>query len=108
MTLYTRKSSAMIGAKRAGLTNFEVKQTEAGQWTFVDLSVEAKTTYKVLAVKGAHKSLVAKPVNRVHAWLNNHENLGRKEAIAQLVEQGVNFYTARTQYQTWFKSRVAA
>lgn len=105
---YTRKSSAIVGAKRAGLLTFSIEQ-EARGWFFKDTSIKTQAeTLKAIAAKGAHKSVVAKPVNAVHTFLNANSNLGRKEAIAALVNQGVNYFTARTQYQTWFKGRVAA
>ncbi len=34
-----------------------------------------------------------------------HPELRRKDAIAAAVEAGVAFYTARTQYQKWFKAK---
>lgn len=49
------------------------------------------------------KSQVEKPFNLIHSFLDENPNLTRKEAVAALVEKGVNFYTARTQYQRWFK-----
>lgn len=48
------------------------------------------------------KSTVEKPFNLVHSFLDANPTLTRKQAVAALVEQGVNFYTARTQYQRWF------
>lgn len=51
-------------------------------------------------------SLVDKPVGFVHQFLTEHPDLTRKEAIFVLVNSyGVNYSTARTQYQKWFKAR---
>ncbi len=45
-----------------------------------------------------------------HCWefFNAHPDLKRKEAVAAMVDKGVAFYTARTQYQRWFAARKTA
>lgn len=49
------------------------------------------------------KSLVDKPVAFVHAFLDNNPGMTRKEAVIALTEgYGINYSTARTQYQRWF------
>ena len=49
------------------------------------------------------KSQILKPVEVVHNFLNaNGANLSRKQALFALAELGVNYATARTQYQRWF------
>lgn len=57
----------------------------------------------------AHSTL-GKPVAYVHEWLGSHGNgMSRKAALATLCEAGINYSTARTQYQVWFgKQRAAA
>lgn len=62
-------------------------------------------SYKHLMAKSGKTSLVDKPVGFVHQFLANHPELSRKEAVAALVEYGVNYATARTQYQRWFSGR---
>lgn len=49
------------------------------------------------------KSTVARPVEFCKKFLDKNPELPRKEAIAKLHARGVNFATARTQYQRWFK-----
>ena len=61
--------------------------------------------YKVLARMSGTTSAIDKPVAFVHQFLTEHPTLTRKEAIAALVKYGVNYSTARTQYQKWFSAR---
>lgn len=61
--------------------------------------------YKVLARQSGPKSTIEKPVDVVHGFLNENPEMKRKEAIAALVGMGVNYSTARTQYQKWFSAR---
>lgn len=52
------------------------------------------------------KSLIEKPVGFVHQFLSDNPGLTRKAAILALVDgYGVNYSTARTQYQRWFQAR---
>ncbi|QJD54340.1 hypothetical protein [Aminobacter phage Erebus] len=51
------------------------------------------------------RSRIMKPVDFVHAFLDAHPDMARKAAVQALVEQGVNYSTARTQYQRWFAKR---
>lgn len=54
-------------------------------------------------------SKVESPLAFVHGFLNAHADMKRKDAMLALVEDhGVNFATARTQYQKWFANRRAA
>lgn len=54
-------------------------------------------------------SKVESPLAFVHGFLNANANMKRKDAMLALVEDhGVNFATARTQYQKWFANRKAA
>lgn len=62
-------------------------------------------SYKHLMAKSGKTSLVDKPVGFAHQFLTQHPELSRKEAVAALVEYGVNYATARTQYQRWFSGR---
>jgi len=54
-------------------------------------------------------SKVESPLAFVHGFLNANADMKRKDAMLALVEDhGVNFATARTQYQKWFALRKAA
>lgn len=49
------------------------------------------------------KSSVDKPVAFIHQFLSQHPTLTRKQAVHALVsDHGINYSTARTQYQRWF------
>jgi len=55
------------------------------------------------------KSAIESPVKFVHSFLDNNPGMSRKDAVIALTEQhGVNYSTARTQYQRWFTARKAA
>jgi hypothetical protein len=54
-----------------------------------------------------HRKPVEKPVAFVRNWLDTHPDLARKDAVAQLIELGINRSTVRTQYHKWAKSTVA-
>jgi hypothetical protein len=68
-------------------------------------TAEKLPAYKVLANKSGKKSTIEKPVEFIHAWLDENSDVTRKAAVATLVGFGVNYATARTQYQRWFKAR---
>ncbi len=51
------------------------------------------------------RSRIMKPVDFVHSFLDANPDLPRKAAVQKLVEAGVNYSTARTQYQRWFAKR---
>jgi hypothetical protein len=74
----------------------------------INATVEEKAklpAYKVLARMSGSTSTVAKPVEIVHSFCDQNAHLSRKEAVAALVEMGINYSTARTQYQKWFTAR---
>lgn len=52
-------------------------------------------------------STVVQPVAFVRNWLDEHPDLPRKDAVAQLIELGVNRATVRTQYHKWAKSIIS-
>lgn len=54
------------------------------------------------------KSEVEKPLSVIHSFLDENPTLTRKQAVAALVAKGINFYTARTQYQKWYTNKKAA
>jgi len=62
-------------------------------------------SYKVLARMSSPKSLTESPVAFVFTYLDANPTMPRKAAVAALVKAGVNYSTARTQYQRWFASR---
>lgn len=55
-------------------------------------------------------SSIEKPVAFIHQWLANFgADMTRKQAVAALMAFGINYSTARTQYQRWYsKARVEA
>lgn len=173
MTTYSSKSTAVRGAKRAGLDveGIELHQDETGRWYYNEigegdepdaLMIDEKTgemtryselpedeqlrlaqpkddsrrievarmnkrvakakaeklavenvaptaeklpAYKVLANKSDKKSSLDNPVKFIHDWLNENPDVKRKQAVTTLVGLGVNYSTARTQYQRWFAGR---
>lgn len=50
------------------------------------------------------KSAIVHPVDFIHTFLAEHgDKMTRKEAVHHLVtREGINYSTARTQYQRWF------
>lgn len=54
------------------------------------------------------KSTVEGAVALCHSIFNANPDLRRKDAIQKAVDAGVTFYTARTQYQKWFKAQKAS
>lgn len=66
------------------------------------VAVEKLPAYKVLARQSGATSAIEKPVEFVHSFLTANPDMKRKAAVAALVEAGVNYSTARTQYQKWF------
>jgi len=55
----------------------------------------------------SNRSTVEGAVNVSHEIYNSMPDARRKDASAAAVEAGVTFYTARTQYQKWYKARQA-
>ncbi|QWY83369.1 hypothetical protein [Rhizobium phage RHph_X3_2] len=54
------------------------------------------------------KSEVEKPLEVIFAFLDANPDMKRKAAVSALVAKGINFYTARTQYQKWYTKRKEA
>lgn len=70
------------------------------------VSADKVPSYKEFA--RYEKSAVDRPVDFVHKFLSEHLELSRKQAVHALVsDHGVNYSTARTQYQKWFAARKA-
>jgi hypothetical protein len=62
-------------------------------------------TYKEMQQASGKRSSIANPVKVVFQFLDANQGLGRKQALDALVEMGVNWSTAHTQYQKWRRSR---
>lgn len=54
-----------------------------------------------------NKSTVDGAVAKCHELFSANPDLRRKDAIQLAVDAGIAFYTARTQYQKWFKAQKA-
>lgn len=52
-----------------------------------------------------NKSTVDGAVAMCHSIYNANPDLRRKDAIQKAVDAGIAFYTARTQFQKWFKAK---
>lgn len=122
---YSSKATAVRGAKRANLEvgtfTIEMKDDRfmiapvAIEPVIVEVVAEPVVEAQPQVVNVTLKSIVTnnpstivKPVDFVHAFLDAAPDLGRKQAIIALVEAGINYATARTQYQRWFTKRKTA
>lgn len=97
----------MLDAFERGIAEQEAAEQEAAEEAVAEeAAAEVETpkapSYKALASASVARSTIEKPVDFIHAYLTANPTLKRKQAIAALVEQGVNYSTARTQYQRWF------
>lgn len=152
MRLYTKKSSAIRAAKKAGLSTGEYEIIEeAGKFGFraieadgveeqvveevapeavdetpvepteeeateeeasseeEELTEEEIESLPVITIDGRlRKSTIESPSKRVweiaEQMKAENPNVRRKDVIAACVEQGIAYYTARTQYQLWYKA----
>lgn len=72
-------------------------------------SKEQSTKKEVVMLR---KSTIESPSKRVWEIADQmkaaNPNVRRKDVIAACVEQGIAYYTARTQYQLWFKANRAS
>lgn len=108
---YASKSTCARGAKRAGHgeESLTFEQQDDGWVYFVlkEVQVPEKPkkipSYKMMY--GTSKSAIDTPVKFIHDFLNAHPDLKRKAAIYELTSRGINFSTARTQYQRWYSER---
>lgn len=64
-------------------------------------AAQPKRTYE-------NKSSISSACQVVHDLCNEMPNARRKDVIQAAVDKGVAFYTARTQYQKWFKAQKSA
>lgn len=98
-TAKLREPRTVAGMRKALAKVVEdVKQVE-------NLVGEVEISTEEVRVVEPNQSTIAKPVQFVHKFLDNNPTLGRKEAIEHLSRKGVNYSTARTQYQKWFKAQ---
>lgn len=128
MKLYAAKSSAIRAAKAAGLEQYEIIEQD-GQFGFRPIEAEDASEGEALevmeqerdeaqnpdapadepqpeeapapVVKTRNASTVESPVKRVWAIADSMPDAKRKDVIAACVEEGIAFFTARTQYQKW-------
>lgn len=68
---------------------------------------EAQARYKSVK-KYENKSTVTGAVALVHEIAASMPDARRKDVIQACVDKGIAFYTARTQYQKWFKAKKSA
>lgn len=110
--LYSTKAICLRGAKRAGHAESEltVERDEDGWVYYVlrEVEVVAKPvkvpSYKLMY--NTNKSAIENPVKFIHAYLDENPDLKRKQAVFDLTSKfGINFSTARTQYQRWYSER---
>ena len=80
-----------------------VEPAEAGQPVPASDDEAAPAT----ETKPRNKSTVTSPVRQVWAIADSMPGAKRKDIVAACVEQGIAFFTARTQYQKWNQSRRA-
>ncbi len=81
-----------------------VGQAEAGQPA--PASDDEATATPATDSKPRNKSTVASPVRQVWAIADSLPGAKRKDIVAACVEQGIAFFTARTQYQKWNQGKV--
>jgi len=62
--------------------------------------VLAAPSYKTLA-QATGKSKVENPTRLMWDLCDSMKGKRRKDVIAKAIEQGISYYTARTQYQSW-------
>ncbi len=94
---------ARVAARKAALAAEKAAQA-AKAAAVATPKAGAAPTHKEFALYG--RSAILSPVQFVHQFLNaKGGDLTRKQAIQALSEAGVNYSTARTQYQRWFTAR---
>lgn len=78
----------------------------AGNTELQERARELAKTKSYKQVARYDRSAVDKPVNFVWQFLSDNPGMTRKEAVIALTEgYGVNYSTARTQYQRWFAAQ---
>lgn len=100
-----RDAAAVVTADTATNNQIDAERLKVEDVAPVSVSTEKLPGYKTLAKTAPAKSTLEKPVEFIHAWLNENPDTKRKAAVATLVGLGVNYATARTQFQRWFNAR---
>lgn len=97
-----QKAIAKKKASNKKVAKPTVDTTEAEQ-----LGIDGLDNLAKLAKEGlvSRVSETAKPCNRVWEIADAMVDCRRKDVIAACVDQGVAYYTARTQYQHWFTAQ---
>jgi hypothetical protein len=108
---YASKSTCLRGAKRAGHGEeaLNVEKDDDG-WVYyvlkeIEVADKPKRVPSYKLMYNTNKSAIDNPVKFIHDFLNAHPDLKRKQAIFELTSRGINFSTARTQYQRWYSER---
>ena len=96
---YASKATAVRGAKRKGLVEFEIEKADDGRWAL--LEYVADEVKKMAGVAMLHRSQFSGPVAYVHAFMDANPEMKRRDAIKTLVENGVASHTAATQINRW-------
>ncbi len=98
---YTTAATNLL--EDALLAEQEAKANEAATTEIVNATTKLPS-YKSIPHR-AH-SLIESPVAFVHGFLNANPGLTRKAAVIALTQvHGINYSTARTQFQVWFKAQ---
>jgi hypothetical protein len=99
---YKAKSSAIRAAKKHGL-NPEAEQID-GLWFIVMPAIEAPDAKP----SWFHKSEVGSPCRYVWNIAEQMWGARRKDIIQACVDSGIAYATARTQYQSFYKAKMAS
>lgn len=98
--LYSAKSSAVRAARKSGLVEFVISQSEEG-WSFAAPATKVETkamSRKELAAIAPAKSTIEKPVDFVWTFVRENPDMPRKLVIETLVRKGLNINMVTTQY----------
>lgn len=96
---YSNKQNAARAAKSAGLDINECNLTE-NNGTFAYIPKPAQVT-TIQGLPYVRESSIHRPCAQVWHIADSMLGAKRKEVLAACIENGIAFYTARTQYQLW-------
>lgn len=99
---YSAKSSAIRAARKQGL-NPEAEQID-GLWFIVMPKIEGPSEKPAWF----HKSEVGSPCRAVWELAETMWGARRKDIIQACVDNGIAYATARTQYQSFYKAKMAS
>lgn len=118
---YSTRSNAVRAARSANIADFQISEVDhptvagAKQYAWVTAGaelesapvVEQETTVEMPVETAPAPTAQKKPRNGAvaKAWdiFASNPGIARKDAIQMAVDAGVNYYTARTQFQQYFK-----